>query len=71
MSRDEREEQAPASGLAIVEKLIGLLIILIGALIAYATYQNISNEGPNPGIFITVGVALIGVGFLLLIVRTP
>ena len=71
MSRDKREEKTPASGLVIVEKLIGLLIILIGALIAYATYQNIGNEGPNPGIFITVGFAFIGLGFLLLIVQTP
>ena len=71
MSRDKREEMAPASGLAIVEKLIGLLMILIGALVAYATYQNMSNAGPNPSIFITVGITLSGLGFLLLIVRTP
>ena len=70
MSRDKREEQAPASGLAIVEKLIGLLMILIGALVAYATYQNMSGAGPNPIIFVAVGIVLIGLGFLLLIART-
>ena len=71
MSREKRGEQGPVSGLAIAEKFIGLLIILIGTLITYTTYQNISNAGPNPSIFITVGVALIGLGSLLLISRTP
>ena len=71
MSWDKRDEHKPASGLAITEKLTGLLIILMGALVTYTTYQNITSTGPNPGIFITVGVIMIALGFLLLITRTP
>jgi hypothetical protein len=70
MSKDKKGEQEPASGLAIAEKLIGLLIIVIGALITYNTYQNISNIGPNPGIFVTIGIMLVGLGLILLIFST-
>ena len=70
MSRDKKEEQEPASGLAIAEKLIGLLLIVIGALITYNTYQNISSIGPNPGMFVTLGLLLVGVGLFLLIITT-
>jgi hypothetical protein len=71
MSKGMREGQEPASGLAIVEKLIGLLTILIGAVITWTTYQNFSKIGPNPNIFNIIGIMTIGLGFFLLIAKTP
>jgi len=59
--------QAPI-GLAIMEKLIGLLMIAVGALWFYVTYTNIGSI-PFPEFFLGLAAVLIGVGILLLIAK--
>lgn len=57
-------------GLTIMEKLIGFFIMLIGVIIFYVTYINISNIGPHPIIFLVAGLILIGLGFVMIIAKT-
>ena len=52
------------------EKLLGVLIIVIGALTVNFTYSNPPEMGaPLVGIFIGVGIALILIGVFLLLVK--
>ena len=57
-------------GLTIMEKLIGLFIMLIGIIIFYVTYTNISNIGFHPIIFLVAGLILIGLGTVMFIAKT-
>ncbi|HKZ94885.1 MAG TPA: hypothetical protein VJ249_09970 [Candidatus Bathyarchaeia archaeon] len=59
--------EAPV-GLAIMEKLIGLVMIAIGAITFYVTYTNLGSA-PNPVPFLAAGVILAVLGFLLLMAR--
>jgi len=59
--------QAPI-GLTIMEKLIGLILMAVGALWFYTTYTNISSV-PQPGVFLLLATAMIGIGILLLIAK--
>jgi len=61
-------EEAPI-GLTIMEKLIGLLMVVIGALTFYVTYTNLESTGGNPFLFLTAGIALVVLGVFLVIVR--
>jgi len=61
-------KEAPI-GLTIMEKLLGLLMIAIGALTFYVTYTNIKSVGATPGLFEAVGVALVVLGVFLVIVK--
>ncbi|MFQ6086586.1 MAG: hypothetical protein ACE5OV_01045 [Candidatus Bathyarchaeia archaeon] len=57
-------------GLTIMEKLIGFFIMLIGIIIFYVTYTNISSIGSHPIIFLVAGLILIGLGIVMLIAKT-
>jgi len=57
-------------GLTIMEKLVGLFIMLIGIIIFYVTYTNISSIGSHPIIFLVAGLILIGLGIVMLIAKT-
>jgi hypothetical protein len=59
--------QAPI-GLIIMEKLIGLLLIAVGALWFYTTYTNIASV-PKPWAFLTLATAMIGIGILLILAK--
>jgi len=61
-------KEAPV-GLTIMEKLIGLLMIAIGALTFYVTYTNLTGVGANPILFLAAGLALVVLGALLLIAK--
>jgi len=61
-------KEAPI-GLTIMEKLIGLLIIIIGFITFYVTYINIASIGSNPVFFMVLGLALIVVGVFLVIAK--
>lgn len=56
-------------GLTIMEKLIGFFIMLIGIIIFYVTYTNISSVGSHPIIFLVAGIILIGLGIVMLIAK--
>ena len=56
-------------GLKVSEKVFGLLIILVGAILFYVTYIDIENL-VYPTIFIALGVALMVVGVLMVLART-
>ncbi|MFX0203278.1 MAG: hypothetical protein ACFFCW_44810 [Candidatus Hodarchaeota archaeon] len=56
-------------GLTIMEKLVGLFVMLIGIIIFYVTYTNISSIGPHPIIFLVAGLILIGLGIVMLIAK--
>jgi hypothetical protein len=58
-------------GLAIAEKFFGLLLVLIGAITTYTTYNN-PPEGevaPFSIIFIAGGLALIAIGIFLVLAK--
>jgi hypothetical protein len=65
MSRGE----APL-GLTIMEKIIGFFIMLIGIIIFYVTYTNITQIRSYPIIFLVAGLILIGLGILMLLAKT-
>ena len=64
-------EETPA-GLFIVKKVVGLILIIIGAVIAYfsATNPPAGDVGQFVSIFIIAGVILIGIGILLVLAKT-
>jgi len=62
-------KEAPV-GLTILEKLIGLLMIAIGALTFYVTYTNLGSTGGNPILFLAAGLALVVLGAFLVIAKT-
>ena len=59
------------SGLAIAEKLSGLVTILIGAIIIYFTFTSPPSGyfKPFSGIFLVAGFVLIVVGIVLVLAR--
>jgi hypothetical protein len=65
---DMSKEEAPI-GLTFMEKLIGLLLIAIGALWFYTTYTNLGSLDPFDGIFLGGALALIILGIVLLIAK--
>jgi hypothetical protein len=65
MSRGE----API-GLTIMEKLVGLFLMLIGIIFFYVTYTNISSIGSYPIIFLVAGLILIGLGIVMITAKT-
>jgi len=56
-------------GLTIMEKLIGLLIILIGFITFYVTATNITTLGSSPMLFLAAGLVLIVLGLFILIAK--
>jgi len=63
----EVSTQAPI-GLTIMEKLIGLIMIAVGALWLYTTYTNMASISMS-GIFLILSAAMIGIGILLVIAK--
>jgi len=63
----EVSTQAPI-GLLIMEKLIGLIMIAVGALWLYTTYTNMTSI-PMSAIFLVLSAAMIGIGILLVIAK--
>ena len=63
----EVSTQAPI-GLTIIEKLIGLIMIAVGALWLYTTYTNMTSISMS-GIFLILSAAMIGIGILLVIAK--
>jgi len=53
-----------------MEKLIGLLLIAIGALTFYVTYTNLASVEANPILLLAAGLTLVVLGALLLIAKT-
>lgn len=57
-------------GLTIMEKLVGLLLMLIGIILFYVTYTSLSSIGSYPIIFLVAGLILIGLGIVMLTAKT-
>ena len=59
------------TGLAIAEKLSGLVAILIGAITIYFTYTSPPSGYVKPfsGIFLVAGFVLLAVGIVLVLAR--
>ncbi len=55
-------------GLTIMEKLIGLLMIAIGAITVYVTYTNLSSA-VNPALFLAGSLILIVLGIFLVLAK--
>jgi predicted membrane chloride channel (bestrophin family) len=56
-------------GLAIMEKLIGLIMIAVGAIAFYVTYTNLSSA-PAPAPFLLASMILAVVGVFLVLAKT-
>lgn len=56
-------------GLTIMEKLLGLIIILIGVITFYVTYTNIASVGLPPIFFLAAGLVLILLGIFIVIAK--
>lgn len=63
--RVEMSSQAPI-GLTIMEKLIGLILIAVGALWFYVSYVNLPSV---PVVFLALAAVLVGIGVLLVIAK--
>jgi hypothetical protein len=57
-------------GLIVVEKLLGLIILLIGVFTINFTYDNMQVVRFYGSIFIAFGLALAGLGTFLLLAKT-
>jgi len=57
-------------GLAIMEKVIGFFVMLIGIILFYITYTDVSSVVSHPIIFLVAGLILIGLGIVMLIAKT-
>ena len=66
--REVMSKEAPI-GLTFMEKLIGLLIIVVGALWFYATYTNMGSLDPFDMLFLGIAFALIILGIVLFIAK--
>jgi len=56
--------------LVYAEKIIGIILALIGGALTYNTYTNQSAAGWGAGYFTAIGVFLVFLGLLMLIVKT-
>ena len=64
-------EEMPA-GLLAIEKLFGLILIIIGAIVTYFTFTSppTGDAGTFSNIFIIAGIILLGIGVLLVLAKT-
>ena len=60
--------EAPA-GLAVLEKLFGLLIIIMGVIVFHYTRRTKGIEGGGFGFFIFFGLMLIAVGVFMTLTK--
>lgn len=56
-------------GLSIAEKLLGLVILVLGVLAIYYTYQALEALGQTWPIFMALGAFLIVIGLALILAR--
>lgn len=59
----------PPFGLTIMEKLIGLIMVAIGAITFYVTYTNLSSA-PTPVPFLVAAVIFAVLGILFILAKT-
>jgi len=58
-------------GLAVVEKLVGLTLIIIGAIVAYFSMNPPAGDiSQFSGIFVAIGLVIVAVGIFLVITKT-
>jgi hypothetical protein len=63
-------EDAPI-GLAVIEKIFGLILIIIGAAVTYySTNPPAGDVSEFSGIFTIIGVVIVAVGIFLVIAKT-
>lgn len=62
------KEEVPV-GLIFMEKLFGILLMVIGGITVYSTYTNMGSAGTLPGLFLAGGTVLMIVGLLLFIAK--
>ncbi len=53
-----------------MEKLIGLIMIAVGAITFYLTYTNLGSVGGNSVLFLAAGLVIVVLGVVLFIART-
>jgi len=56
--------------LTVAEKIIGLIMVLMGVALTYYTYTNLSAAGISTFFFIGSGLILVVVGLILIIAKT-
>lgn len=63
-------EEMP-TGLLFAEKILGIVLIIIGAFITYLTATNppTGDAGIFSSIFIVIGIVILGIGILLLLAK--
>jgi hypothetical protein len=64
-------EETPA-GILVVEKIFGLVLIIIGAAVAYFTFTSppAGDTAILSNLFIIAGIILLGIGVILVLAKT-
>jgi len=57
-------------GLKAAEKIFGVIIMIIGIITTYNTYNNMNAAELSANIFIAVGIVLIIIGLILITIKT-
>jgi hypothetical protein len=65
------KEEGESAGFTIAEKFFALLIILIGAIVVYATLTSPDLSNSYPVLFAAGGLALIVLGVFMILAKTP
>jgi hypothetical protein len=60
----------PTFGVAFAEKILGIVLLAIGIILTYETYNNPTVAGvPGPA-FIIIGVILVAFGIVMILAKT-
>ena len=58
-------------GLTVVEKLFGLILIIIGAIVAYSSINPPAGDISHfSGIFVAIGLVIAAIGIFIFIAKT-
>ena len=58
-------------GLMVAEKIFGLILIIIGAIVTYHSMNPPAGDISNfAGIFVVIGVVIVAAGIFLVVVKT-
>ena len=58
-------------GLAVAEKLVGLILIIIGAIVAYYSINPPAGDTSHfSGVFVAAGLVIVAIGIFLVIAKT-
>lgn len=60
----------PTIGISFAEKLIGVVLLIVGALLAYYTQTNPSAAGKATPFTLAIGIIIAIAGVVMLIVKT-